>query len=108
MSFGWDILIHRPPEGDTAPLPQLRPYAPAPRWDRSSRHQDHPERGAGRRSEEDYRPRTSTSIHYNDYTAFGSPLKDFKRAVTEAGSEDRARHLTHGDTHEFQVSAVAR
>ena len=48
-------------------------------------------------------PRTAIPIHYNDYEAFKSPLEDFKRAVTEAGLEDRVRYLVHGDTYEFDV-----
>jgi L-ascorbate metabolism protein UlaG (beta-lactamase superfamily) len=48
-------------------------------------------------------PRTAIPIHYNDYTVFKSPLEDFKRAVAEAGLEDRVRYLSHGDTYEFEV-----
>ncbi len=48
-------------------------------------------------------PRTAIPIHYNDYEAFKSPLEDFKRAVNEAGLEDRVHYLAHGDTHEFDV-----
>jgi len=52
-------------------------------------------------------PRTAIPIHYNDYTVFQSPLEDFKRAVTEAGLEDRVHYLIHGDTYEFEVG-IAR
>jgi L-ascorbate metabolism protein UlaG (beta-lactamase superfamily) len=48
-------------------------------------------------------PRTAIPIHYNDYTVFKSPLEDFKRAVAEAGLEDRVHYLSHGDTYEFEV-----
>ncbi len=48
-------------------------------------------------------PRTTIPIHYNDYTVFKSPLGDFKRAVAEAGLEDRVHYLSHGDTYEFEV-----
>jgi L-ascorbate metabolism protein UlaG (beta-lactamase superfamily) len=48
-------------------------------------------------------PRTAVPIHYNDYEAFKSPLEDFKRAVTQAGLEDRVHYLAHGDTYEFDV-----
>jgi L-ascorbate metabolism protein UlaG (beta-lactamase superfamily) len=48
-------------------------------------------------------PRSAIPIHYNDYEAFESPLEDFKRAVNEAGLEDRVHHLSHGDTYEFEV-----
>ncbi len=51
-------------------------------------------------------PRTAIPIHYNDYTVFKSPLEDFKRAVAEAGLEDRVYYLSHGDTYEFEVSAI--
>jgi hypothetical protein len=48
-------------------------------------------------------PRFAIPIHYNDYEAFESPLEDFKRAVNEAGLEDRVYYLSHGDTYEFEV-----
>ena len=48
-------------------------------------------------------PRTAIPIHYNDYTAFKSPLEDFKRAVADAGLDDRVHYLRHGDTYEFEV-----
>ncbi len=48
-------------------------------------------------------PRTAIPIHYNDYTAFKSSLEDFKRAVSDAGLEDRVHYLSHGDTYEFGV-----
>ena len=51
-------------------------------------------------------PRTAIPIHYNDYEAFKSPLEDFKRAVNQAGLEDRVHYLAHGDTYEFEVSGV--
>src|ERR671920_61518 len=43
-------------------------------------------------------PRTAIPIHYNDYTVFRSSLEDFRRAVVEAGLEDRVHYLSHGDT----------
>jgi L-ascorbate metabolism protein UlaG (beta-lactamase superfamily) len=52
-------------------------------------------------------PRTTIPIHYNDYEVFGSPLEDFKRAVNEAGLEDRVHYLAHGDTYEFEVSGAS-
>jgi L-ascorbate metabolism protein UlaG (beta-lactamase superfamily) len=48
-------------------------------------------------------PRTAVPIHYNDYGVFKSPLKDFEKAVAEAGLEDRVRYLAHGETYEFEV-----
>lgn len=50
--------------------------------------------------------RTTIPIHYNDYTRFESPLEDFKRAVTNAGLDDRIHYLGHGDTYEFEVPAA--
>jgi L-ascorbate metabolism protein UlaG (beta-lactamase superfamily) len=50
--------------------------------------------------------RTTIPIHYNDYTRFESPLEDFKRAVTNAGLDDRVHYLGHGDTYEFEVPGV--
>ena len=50
--------------------------------------------------------RTAIPIHYNDYTRFESPLEDFKRAVTNAGFDDRVHYLAHGDTYEFEVPGV--
>ena len=51
-------------------------------------------------------PRTAIPIHYNDYTVFKSPLEDFKRAVAEAGLEERVHYLSHGDTYEFEGPAL--
>jgi L-ascorbate metabolism protein UlaG (beta-lactamase superfamily) len=51
-------------------------------------------------------PRTAIPIHYNDYTVFKSPLEDFKRAVAEAGLEDRVHYLSHGETYEFEIPAA--
>jgi L-ascorbate metabolism protein UlaG (beta-lactamase superfamily) len=51
-------------------------------------------------------PRTAVPIHYNDYEVFESPLEDFKRAVNEAGLEDRVHYLSHGETYEFEVASV--
>ena len=48
-------------------------------------------------------PKTAVPIHFNDYTVFKSPLEDFKRAVAQAGLEDRVRYLAHGETYQFEV-----
>ena len=48
-------------------------------------------------------PRTATPIHYDDYTAFKSPLADFEMAVNDEGLEDRVPFLEHGDTYEFEM-----
>ncbi|HEX8144005.1 MAG TPA: MBL fold metallo-hydrolase [Pyrinomonadaceae bacterium] len=50
-------------------------------------------------------PREVIPIHYNDYEVFKSPLEDFKRAVAEAGFQDRVRYLSHGETYDFKVAA---
>jgi L-ascorbate metabolism protein UlaG (beta-lactamase superfamily) len=52
-------------------------------------------------------PRTAIPIHYNDYEVFQSPLEDFKRAVNEAGLEDRVHYLSHGDAYDFEVPGEA-
>jgi L-ascorbate metabolism protein UlaG (beta-lactamase superfamily) len=50
--------------------------------------------------------RTAIPIHYNDYEVFTSPLEDFKRAVSEAGLDERVHYLSHGDTYEFEVQGA--
>lgn len=49
------------------------------------------------------RPRRAIPVHYNDYTAFKSPLEDFQRAVAEAGLESQVSYIHHGETYEFHV-----
>lgn len=51
-------------------------------------------------------PRTAIPIHYNDYTVFKSPLEDFKKAVAQAGLQDKVRYLSHGETYRFGVAAA--
>ena len=51
-------------------------------------------------------PRTAIPIHFNDYEVFTSPLEDFKRAVSEAGLQERVHYLGHGDTYEFEVPSA--
>ncbi|GHO49300.1 MBL fold metallo-hydrolase [Ktedonospora formicarum] len=48
-------------------------------------------------------PRIGIPIHYNDYTAFKSPLKDFQHAVEKAKLTSRMHYLAHGDTYTFTV-----
>jgi L-ascorbate metabolism protein UlaG (beta-lactamase superfamily) len=48
-------------------------------------------------------PRTAIPLHYSDYEVFKSPLEDFKRAVSEAGLQERVHYLSHGDAYEFEV-----
>jgi L-ascorbate metabolism protein UlaG (beta-lactamase superfamily) len=52
------------------------------------------------------RPRLSIPIHYNDYTVFKSPLRDFVRAVKAESLESKVRYLKHGDTYRFEVPGV--
>ncbi len=49
------------------------------------------------------RPRTAIPIHYNDYTVFKSPLRDFVREVRAAGLEQKVRYLKHGETYTFHT-----
>ncbi|HJU55079.1 MAG TPA: MBL fold metallo-hydrolase, partial [Pyrinomonadaceae bacterium] len=49
-------------------------------------------------------PREVIPIHYNDYEVFKSPLEEFKKAVAEAGFQDRVRYLSHGETYDFEVA----
>jgi L-ascorbate metabolism protein UlaG (beta-lactamase superfamily) len=48
-------------------------------------------------------PRTAIPIHYNDYGVFKDPLDNFKRAVRDAGLEDRVHYLSHGETFDIEV-----
>lgn len=49
------------------------------------------------------KPKLVIPIHYNDYTVFKSPLKDFKKAVAEAGLQKQVIYLSHGATYDFEV-----
>lgn len=49
-------------------------------------------------------PREVIPIHYNDYEVFKSPLDDFKRAVAEAGFENRVHYLSRGESYDFSVA----
>jgi L-ascorbate metabolism protein UlaG (beta-lactamase superfamily) len=51
------------------------------------------------------RPKHAIPIHYNDYTVFRSPLRDFQRAVREAGLRERVTYLRHGESFRFDASA---
>jgi L-ascorbate metabolism protein UlaG (beta-lactamase superfamily) len=48
-------------------------------------------------------PREAIPIHYNDYTAFKSPLSDFIQAVEAAQLNTQVHYLHHGDTYNFRV-----
>lgn len=50
-------------------------------------------------------PREVVPIHYDDYDVFKSPLEDFKKAVEAAGFTERVRHLSRGETYNFEVPA---
>ncbi|MBE9208885.1 MBL fold metallo-hydrolase [Nostoc sp. LEGE 06077] len=49
-------------------------------------------------------PRTAIPIHFNDYTVFKSALEDFKKAIVQAGLENKIKYLNHGDTYTFTVA----
>jgi L-ascorbate metabolism protein UlaG (beta-lactamase superfamily) len=51
-------------------------------------------------------PRAAIPIHYDDYTAFKSPLRDFQRLVREAGLEDRVHYLARGEAYPLEVPVV--
>ena len=48
-------------------------------------------------------PHLAIPIHYDDYTAFTSPLSEFQEAVAEAGLSDRVHYLLRGDTFAFKT-----
>ncbi len=49
------------------------------------------------------RPKLSIPIHFNDYTVFKSPLRDFAREVKAAGLEQQVRYIKHGETYRFDI-----
>jgi len=49
------------------------------------------------------RPRTAVPIHFDDYTVFKSPLRDFLVAAEAAGLATRLHVLERGDRFEFEV-----
>ncbi len=53
-------------------------------------------------------PREAIPVHYNDYTAFKSPLEDFKELVKLSSLEDRVHYMEHGDTYTFEVPESRR
>ena len=50
-------------------------------------------------------PKRAIPIHYDDYTVFKSPLDDFRRAVHEAGLDERIHYLIRGESFEIVVPA---
>ncbi len=50
------------------------------------------------------RPEVAVPIHYDDYTVFRSPLRDFETAIGEAGLAPRVRYVARGETARFALS----
>ncbi|EIN07994.1 Metallo-hydrolase/oxidoreductase [Punctularia strigosozonata HHB-11173 SS5] len=48
-------------------------------------------------------PDLTIPIHYDDYDAFLSPLDDFKKAMAEAGLQDKVVYLDRGEEYKFVV-----
>jgi L-ascorbate metabolism protein UlaG (beta-lactamase superfamily) len=48
-------------------------------------------------------PDITIPIHYDDYNVFLSPLSDFKKAVEEAGLNDKVVYLDRKDQYKFKV-----
>jgi L-ascorbate metabolism protein UlaG (beta-lactamase superfamily) len=48
-------------------------------------------------------PDLTIPIHYDDYDVFMSPLSDFKKAVSEAGLDDKVVYLDRKDEYKFSV-----
>jgi L-ascorbate metabolism protein UlaG (beta-lactamase superfamily) len=54
-------------------------------------------------------PRRAIPIHYNDYTVFKSPLREFQHAAETAGFSPRLHYLSHGESYTFGTpSRLAR
>lgn len=49
-------------------------------------------------------PEVAVPIHYDDYTVFRSPLRDFEVAVVDAGLAPRVRYVARGETVRFALS----
>lgn len=48
-------------------------------------------------------PDLTLPIHFNDYNVFASPIEDFKKAVKEAGLEDKVVFWDRGEEYKFKV-----
>lgn len=48
-------------------------------------------------------PEVTIPIHYDDYDVMLSPLAEFKKAITDAGLDDKVVYLDRGDVFEFAV-----
>src|SRR5207237_459007 len=53
------------------------------------------------------KPKEAIPIHYDDYTAFKSPLSDFQQAVEAAGLSRRVTYMERGETHHFGATTAA-
>ncbi|HXS98035.1 MAG TPA: MBL fold metallo-hydrolase [Candidatus Limnocylindrales bacterium] len=51
-------------------------------------------------------PKRAIPIHYDDYDVFKDSLENFKRAVVEAGLQQKVRYLDRGDRYEFSTRAA--
>jgi L-ascorbate metabolism protein UlaG (beta-lactamase superfamily) len=51
------------------------------------------------------RPKRAIPIHFDDYTAFRSPLADFHRAAALAKMDTDVVYLERGDTYQFRLPA---
>jgi L-ascorbate metabolism protein UlaG (beta-lactamase superfamily) len=50
------------------------------------------------------RPHRAVPVHYQDYTVFASPLRDFTRAVAERGLDERVTYVEPGHTASFTAA----
>ena len=50
-------------------------------------------------------PQKVIPIHYNDYSAFKSPLSEFAQMIEDAGLTDKVHYLQHGETYFFNPSS---
>jgi L-ascorbate metabolism protein UlaG (beta-lactamase superfamily) len=48
-------------------------------------------------------PDMTIPIHYDDYDIFKSPLKEFKKAVKDAGLEEKVLYLERKEEYRFKV-----
>jgi hypothetical protein len=62
----------------------------------------------GARAPELIRPRTALPVHYEDYTVFKSPLRDFLRALEETDIADRVHIVPRGNEFRSSVPPIVR
>ncbi len=53
-------------------------------------------------------PRAAIPIHYDDYTLFKSPLRDFQRQAERAGLPVRLHYLARGETYRLGLGVPGR